>query len=71
MIMNQRILWAWIAIWCSLFALHQPANAQSITHIQYYYNTDPGVGVTGNGGIISISPGIRYFTPSRSPSAAV
>lgn len=59
--MNQRILWAWIAIWCSLFALHQPANAQSITHIQYYYNTDPGVGVTGNGGIISISPGDSIF----------
>ncbi|HJW29956.1 MAG TPA: putative metal-binding motif-containing protein, partial [Saprospiraceae bacterium] len=29
---------------------------QQVTAIQYFYNTDPGVGVAGNGAIISISP---------------
>lgn len=31
-----------------------PTVTQDITAIQYFFDTDPGVGITGNGGIISV-----------------
>jgi len=33
-----------------------PDRAQKITAIQYYFDSDPGAGIAGNGEVISISP---------------
>lgn len=48
-------LWTWIVI--SFGYLLAPAQVtQQVTTIQYYFNTDPGVGVSGNGAIIAVVP---------------
>ena len=39
-----------------LYASHLHAQTTYITAFQYYYNSDPGVGIPGNGGIINITP---------------
>ena len=31
-------------------------HTQQVTAFQYFFNTDPGVGVAGNGAIISVAP---------------
>ena len=42
-------------------------HTQTVTAIQYYFDTDPGVGVTGNGGILSVTPTVtttkRFLFP--------
>jgi hypothetical protein len=41
-----------------LFARDATAQSptQQVTAIQYYFNTDPGVGITGNGAIVPVTP---------------
>lgn len=42
---------------CLTGLCHYHSAAQNnVAAIQYYFNTDPGVGNTGNGGIIAITP---------------
>ena len=43
------------SLWILLFLLTFLARAQNISQFQYFYDTDPGVGVTGNGGFITVS----------------
>lgn len=52
--MKRSILWLWFScITCFVFS---QSNTQQVTAIQYFFDTDPGVGVPGNGGIISVAP---------------
>ncbi len=43
--------------WCCFCSIAAAQNrTQQITALQYYFNTDPGAGVTGNGAVISVTP---------------
>ena len=37
-------------------ALRAQSPSQQITALQYYFDTDPGAGVPGNGAIIQVTP---------------
>jgi len=52
---SHRFLFWLIRIFARNQAISQPPTEQ-VTAIQYYFNTDPGVGVDGNGGIITVTP---------------
>ena len=43
------------ALWMMLLLFTFFARAQNITQFQYFYDTDPGVGITGNGGFIAVA----------------
>ncbi|MEO8086329.1 MAG: HYR domain-containing protein, partial [Bacteroidota bacterium] len=51
---HKNILWL-IALGLSVSNLFAQNTAQ-VTAIQYYFNTDPGVGIAGNGAIVPVSP---------------
>ena len=48
-------LWVWACCFFASAAMNAQVT-QQVTAIQYYYNTDPGVGIVGNGGIINVTP---------------
>ncbi len=54
-----------------LFYIHTPTTIQNISSIQYYYDSDPGVGVAGNGAIIPVAPvaslsqGLSFTVPGN------
>src|SRR6188768_550763 len=48
-------LWAGIVcVLCTIVCFAQVT--QQVTALQYFYDTDPGVGVAGNGAVISVAP---------------
>ena len=48
-------LWLWAL--CTMMSINISAQiTQQVSAIQYFYNTDPGVGVAGNGGVLSVTP---------------
>ncbi len=50
-----RLFMIWITVAGFAASLHAQTT-QQVTAIQYYYNTDPGVGNAGNGAIFSVTP---------------
>ena len=52
--MKTRILAILIATICCASLLAQ--NTTHVTAIQYYFNSDPGVGINGNGGVVNVPP---------------
>ena len=56
-----------------LFYIHTSANTEDVVAYQYYFDTDPGVGVAGNGAVVPISP-INNFSTTLNitiPSLAI
>jgi hypothetical protein len=52
--MKQKLFLVWVAIvWLAASAPAQ--RTQQVTAVQYFYDNDPGVGVTGNGDIVSVT----------------
>ena len=45
-----------LAMFCLIFFASAQNQTQQVTAIQYFYNNDPGVGVAGNGAIVSVTP---------------
>jgi hypothetical protein len=50
-----------------LFFIDNYTGSDSIVAYQYYFDTDPGVGVTGNGAIVPVSPATSYSTTVSVP----
>ena len=54
---NLRILIAYVAMCVMALSAKAQNHTQQITAIQYYFDTDPGVGEIGNGAIVPVTPG--------------
>ena len=48
-------IWLWACFVSSIPAMNAQVT-QQVTALQYYYNSDPGVGIAGNGAIINVTP---------------
>src|SRR5690242_17139426 len=58
--MKLRLVLTWVvSVYFALMASAQNYT-QTVKAIQYYFDTDPGVGLTGNGAILSITPTSNY-----------
>ena len=52
--MKIRAILIWLMVLSTELAISQVS--QTVTAIQYYYDTDPGLGVAGNGAIVAVTP---------------
>jgi hypothetical protein len=43
-----------------LFIIQEATNTEEITAYQYYFDTDPGVGVAGNGAVVPVTPSVNF-----------
>ncbi|MBL0137742.1 MAG: hypothetical protein IPP86_04330 [Bacteroidetes bacterium] len=62
--MNSRYF-IWLIILSVLYQFSYAQNSTQITAVQYYFNTDPGVGVAGNGSILNVGP-VRNYSATLS-----
>ena len=53
--MRKSYLWVWLIALMLPFVGYSQNLSDTITQIQYFYNTDPGVGIAGNGGIENVT----------------
>ena len=49
--MKAKILARWILLLVSSYSI-----GQNVSRFQYYFDNDPGIGASGNGGFINASP---------------
>ncbi|MBL7765535.1 MAG: fibronectin type III domain-containing protein [Chitinophagaceae bacterium] len=52
-------LFSWIFLLLTYAGMSQN-HTQLVTAIQYYYDTDPGLGVAGNGNVVNVTPTANY-----------